>query len=179
MDIVLQKHYPFEFYQADALEYVAEHGKEFDAIHASPPCQAYSWAAKRWQKKWPDMVAETRAGLEENEVPWVIENVIGAPLRFAIVLCGTMFGLKVIRHRVFESSEWLWQPEHPRHEGSVGNGDFVTVAGHGGESKDYTLAGWREAMGIDWMDKTELTQAVPPTYTTYIGAQLMRVLQHG
>lgn len=112
-------------------------------------------------------------------LPWVIENVVGAPLREPALLCGRMFGLPLIRHRLFESSVMLWPlPGHPRHIGLVGRGEAVTVAGHGGDNaKGHGgRAHKRAAMGIDWMDDAELNEAIPPAYTEWIGAQLLRAV---
>lgn len=100
------------FIQADALEYLKEHGAEFDAIHASPPCQRYSSMTKgRWKdRQHPDLIAPTRDLLKAIGKPWIIENVPGAPLKYAVLLCGTMFGLQtpegsqLRRHRLFETS---------------------------------------------------------------------------
>lgn len=179
VDIKPQPRFPFPFHQADALEFVAAHGHEFDAIHASPPCQAYTGLANIWKYdgKHPDLVAATRAALEATAVPWVMENVVGAPLRTGIILCGAMFGLRVYRHRLFESSVLLFQPPHPRHEARASYGriptddEFFTVSGHFGD-----LDGAMKAMGIDWMCRTTLAQAIPPTYTEYIGRQLITYL---
>src|SRR3990167_3259097 len=102
--------YPFTFVQADALEYVAEHGREFDAIHASPPCQGYSVMRNLpWlkAKEYPLLIEPTRELLEAFGKPWIIENVMGAKLR-AGWLCGTMFDLPIFGHRYFESRGWLW-----------------------------------------------------------------------
>src|SRR3990167_5935443 len=106
VDHLPQKHFPFEFHQDDALEYLAKHGREFDVIHASPPCQHYSAMQhiKKNKHKWPDLVGPVREGLLVAGKPYVIENVVGAPLRVDLMLCGTMFGLGIIRHRIFESS---------------------------------------------------------------------------
>lgn len=174
-----QKNYPFEFHQADALEFVRAHGHEFDVIHASPPCQQYTPLRALTGKEYPDMVAAVRAALITTGKPYIIENVIQAPLHSGIVLCGVMFGLRVYRHRCFETSFLMWQPEHPRHvvraNGSKGqrqrkkhyeNGGFVTVVGNVG-----SYCG--PAMGIDWMIGKELSQSIPPAYTEYIGSQLM------
>jgi DNA (cytosine-5)-methyltransferase 1 len=180
VDIKNQPHYPFEFHQADALEYVAEHGQEFDVIHASPPCQDASWAARRWRnvgREYPKLIEPTRELLQASGLPWVMENVTGAAFVNPIALTGVMFGLKVIRRRIFESNILILAPPHEPPTGSVPNGDYVTVAGHGGESKDCSLKGWREAMGIDWMNKEELTQAIPPIYTEFIGRQLMQAIR--
>jgi len=119
-----------------------------------------------------DLVAKTRNRLEQLYLPYIIENVVGAPLINPIRLCGRMFNLKLIRHRLFESNIFLEEPEHPKHNGSVRNKDFVTVAGHGGDGRA-KLSLWQEAMGIDWMTKTELVQAIPPAYSRYLGSQVM------
>jgi hypothetical protein len=103
VDIEPQPNYPFEFHQADALEFCREHGHEFDAIHASPPCQAYTPLRAVHGKDYPDMLAATREALEATGLPWVIENVPGAPINSGIFLCGTMFDLRVYRHRWFET----------------------------------------------------------------------------
>jgi DNA (cytosine-5)-methyltransferase 1 len=177
VDIAPQPHYPFEFHQADALTWPLD---GFDAIHASPPCQAYSWSARRWHDvERVDLVEPTRDRLRSVAVPFVIENVIGAPLHQPFTLCGRMFGLPLIRHRRFESSALLWPlPGHPRHVGLVGRGEAVTVAGHGGDNirGHGSRADKQRAMGIDWMSDVELNEAIPPAYTEWIGAQLLRAL---
>lgn len=180
VDIVPQPRYPFTFIQGDALDYLAKHGHEFDAIHASPPCQAYTvLKSVCGGKTYPDLVAATRAMLKEIGLPWVIENVPGAPLVNPIRLCGTMFpGLRVYRHRLFESSIALVEPPHPKHViRSTGTqrgrkahfeaGGFITITGDVG-----TYCG-PAAMGIDWMNGNELSQAIPPAYTEFIGKQLL------
>lgn len=186
VDIKHQKNYPFAFVQADALEYCREHGHEFDAIHASPPCQAFSPLRARWPRgEYVDLVAETRDELKAIGRPYVIENVVQAPLDSGIVLCGTMFPpLRVYRHRRFESSVLMMQPEHPKHVKGTGSGkgqrqrkahflagNFITVTGNVG-----TYCG-PEGMGIDWMTGDELSQAIPPAYTEHVGQQLMGALQ--
>jgi DNA (cytosine-5)-methyltransferase 1 len=182
--------YPFEFHHADALEFLAAHGGEFDAIHASPPCHAYvQWNGINKEKhgslpEHPDLVAETRAGLEAIEMPWVIENVVGSPLHRPITLCGSMFGLGVRRHRLFESSVILFRPgrcQHTRNEIAVYgklDGRRVWTRADGSESRAAkTIGQAQSAMGIDWMPLETLTQAIPPAYTEYIGKQLIRVCQ--
>ena len=107
VDLNPQPRYPFEFHQADALDYAREHGREFDAIHASPPCQAYSLASRQWRirgRKYPVLIAKTRELLNAMAKPFVIENVPGAPLINPTVLYGTMFGLMTMRPRLFETS---------------------------------------------------------------------------
>ena len=187
VDIVPQPRYPFEFHQGDALEYVAKHGREFDAIHASPPCQKFTalgrlHAASGYQARHVDLIAETRVALRRLGLPYVIENVPDAPLENPIMLCGSMFGLRVYRHRCFETSWFQLAPSHVPHGDttpSAGRGKspkgFVTVSGSGGVqgvSYEY-LCG---AMGIDWMRKPELSQAIPPAYTEYIGGYLMQMV---
>jgi DNA (cytosine-5)-methyltransferase 1 len=177
VDIKLQPHYPFEFHQADALTYILD---GFDAYHASPPCQAntvlFPNTLHRKDYGHKDCIPETRTILEQIGKPYVIENVPNATMNTLIVLCGTMFGLKVFRHRLFESNIMLLQPFHLKHDGvTAGKGrtpkndnDYWTVTGHIGD-----LKGAGKAMGIDWMSMPELVQAIPPAYTEYIGKYLM------
>lgn len=193
VDIKPQPRYPFEFHQDDAMDVLrhlvmqlrswpkaSRYGHYFDAIHASPPCQKYSWAAKRWKdRERVDLVEPTRELLIRIGLPWTIENVIGAPLARHVTLCGTQFGLEVLRHRRFESSVFLLMPGSPcSHAGSVRGGDYVTVAGHGGENAKGRggRAAKQRAMGIDWMNDQELNEAIPPAYTEYIGKQLLEHL---
>jgi len=178
VDIKPQPHYPFEFHQADALTYPLE---GFDAYHASPPCQRWSWSAKRWHKEWEDCLTPIRDLLLLTAKPFSIENVPQSPLKNYIRLDGTMFGLGVIRERWFELHrfEILLTPARMSLKSPVRKGTHLTVAGHGGNSKSYKLSDWRVAMDIDWMTKYELTQAIPPAYTEYIGKYLMEhVLSH-
>jgi hypothetical protein len=177
VDINHQPHYPFEFHQADALEYVSEYGHEFDAIHASPPCQRYSIGSQRWDiTKYPDLLGIAEDKLIELDKPFIIENVEHALFRLpTITLCGTQFGLDVIRHRKFATSFMVLNLPH-----SISHpkrGDFVTCAGHGGHGSN-KFSVWCDAMQIDWMDKKELSQAIPPAYTEYIGNFLMQHLTH-
>lgn len=174
VDIEPQPRYPFAFVQGDALAYVAAHGHEYDAIAASPPCQAFTRLTNVQQGPYPDLVAATRGALAATGRPYVIENVPGAPLIEPIMLCGTMFGLKVYRHRLFECSFFLLSPPHGRHRARfphAGRGPsedgWISVAGNfiGAEAA-------RAAMGIDWMVRNELAQAIPPAYTAFIGAAL-------
>jgi DNA (cytosine-5)-methyltransferase 1 len=116
---------PHRFILADALEYVAEHGHEYDVIHASPPCQAYSaMRCLPWLKdrEYWDSIPPTREALESTGKPWVIENIERAPMRNGVMLCGTMFGLRVYRHRKFESSVLLLAPPHQKHRVVIGSG---------------------------------------------------------
>lgn len=189
VDIKPQPNYPFEFHEADAMTYPLG---GFDAIHASPPCQQYSWSSAKHRNKgkvYADLLQPTRERLRGKV--FVIENVVGAGalMPMAFTLCGSMFNLGVQRHRLFECSEFIFVPEHPRC--SLGDADLVsatghgppgrwyrrcTVAGHGGDGPHFSLSVWKESMGIDWMRRDELTQAIPPAYTEYIGKQLMESL---
>ena len=189
-----QPRFPFAFVQADALEYLARYGRKYNVIHASPPCQRYSHAAftNHHRAKHPDLIGPTRSLLETTGKLWVIENVVPAPLSsFAITLCGLMFGLKVFRHRRFESSVLLLQPTHRPHRGKIiGKDGMCCVVGHGGgtsrrmreQTARHYRGGqqnkpeWEVAMGIDWMTRDELSQAIPPAYTAFVGAQLLRAL---
>jgi DNA (cytosine-5)-methyltransferase 1 len=183
VDIAHQARYPFEFHQADALEYLAEHGRDFDAIHASPPCQAYSamLRATRHTEK-PRLIAETRAALRTIGKPYVIENVegAGADLRDWVMLCGTMFGLRVRRHRLFELSLSLpiLTPPCACRLGVV-RGSLIGHRTHGrvapGRTKPphHTETELRAAMGVEWMTTQETREAIPPAFTEFIGAQVI------
>lgn len=183
VDSAPMSRFPFEFHQADALEYLAEHGHEFDVIHASPPCQRYSCASRRsgTAHKHPDLLGPTRDALKAVGKTYVIENVPGAPMRHDIILCGTLFGLQVMRHRWFEISPRIFfLVRQCRHIGK-----FYSVFGHGAGNKkgvkrndSGTVAEWKVAMGIDWMSRAELSQAIPPAYTQFIGEQLIERLHH-
>lgn len=189
-----QPRYPFTFYQGDALCYLRqlwEAGKggnprstyqPFDVIHASPPCQRYTCLKSVFDStKYADLVASTRDALDRLGVPYVIENVVGAPLRRDLMLCAATFGLRSYRHRIFESNVALIQPEHYPHVVSVNRrgqnrrdhwnaGGFVTVTGDIG-----SYVG-PKALGIDWMTGAELSQAIPPAYAEYVGRQLLSYL---
>lgn len=190
VDIQFQPQYPFWFLHANALKLDLEFIKGFDFVWASPPCQAYSFATHRWRnsgREWPDLVWQTRGLLRLARVPFVIENVLGAPLNQDLMLCGEMFDLGVIRHRIFEIYRFhCQQPEHRKHKGLVKNGWYVTVAGNGGNYTGHNfcklkglegasqLETWQFAMGIDWItDKRVLREAVPPAYAEYIFASFL------
>jgi DNA (cytosine-5)-methyltransferase 1 len=179
VDVKPQPRYPFAFVQADAMTYPLD---GFDAIHASPPCQAYSSATLK-PDSHPDLYGATRDRLLGSGVEWVIENVIGAPYRHGIVLCGRMFGMQVQRHRNFETSWLVMQPPHS-HEGF--NERPITVTGHGGNgwqvykhSRKAPRSMWGELMGMPWADYKEVAQAIPPAYTEWIGRELLQLLKVG
>ena len=188
VDVKPQANYPFPFIQADVMTLDVEFLASFDVIHASPPCQAYSDLAKRNGNahEWPDLVGAVRDMLVQTNRPYVIENVEGAPLRDYIVLCGTMFDeLRVLRHRLFETNFPITAPPHKPHplvhtfdrrKSHYGKTDewtdYVQVTGGG----NCTIAAARDAMGIDWMMKKEINEAIPPAYSRFIGQELMRHL---
>jgi DNA (cytosine-5)-methyltransferase 1 len=185
VDIAPQPRYPLPFIQADALGLDPKFIATFDAIHASPPCQSYSDLAKRNGNadEWPRLIEPVREMLIRSGLPYIIENVDGAPLLHPVVLCGTMFkGLRVIRHRLFEANFSILTPPHGKHpichtldkrKGQYGKTDemrnFVSVNGGG----NCSVAAAREAMAIHWMTKNELNEAIPPAYTQFIGEQLL------
>jgi DNA (cytosine-5)-methyltransferase 1 len=180
VDIKPQPHYPFCFIQADALAFLDTADlSQFDVIHASPPCQLYSVTHSIRKNVHPDLVESVRRCLKASSKPYVIENVPGAPLPASIILCGTMFGLKVFRHRLFESNILLFAPYACKHEDSVKNGNMVSVFGNGDWRKNYTLERGSLAMGIDWMTLKELSQAIPPAYTRWIGQFLYDAVIQG
>lgn len=174
-----------EFVQADMLEFMASADlSSFVAIVGGPPCQAYSDLQKQSKREYPKLIEPFRALLLETGLPYVIENVSGAPLRSPIMLCGTMFpGLRVIRHRLFESNFPIMVPAHPRHplvfthdkrkahHGRLDqNESFVQVTGGG----NCTIANKLAAMGVPWMTGDEANEAIPPAYAEHIGEYLMR-----
>jgi DNA (cytosine-5)-methyltransferase 1 len=182
VDLVPQPNYPFAFVQADALTYPLE---GFDAIHASPPCQAHSTVSGRHRARYVDAIAATRARLEAAGVPYVIENVVGAPLRSPTRICGSSLGLDVRRHRLFETNWALWVPPcaHGAQAARFRSLDSTqaSLASVVGVHGHINYAGERElrerAMEIDWMTPRELAQAIPPAYTELIGYQLAAELR--
>jgi DNA (cytosine-5)-methyltransferase 1 len=189
VDIAPQPNYPHEFVRADALTLDPEFVASFDAIHASPPCQSYSDLAKRNGNAdaWPRLIDPVREMLGRSGRYYIIENVEGAPLLNPIMLCGTMFkGLRVLRHRLFETNFPVLVPPHGRHplchtmdkrKSHYGKTDemrdFVSVNGGG----NCSVVAARDAMGIHWMKKEELNEAIPPVYTQFIGEQLIEQLR--
>lgn len=184
VDLSPQKNYLFEFHQADAMEFPLD---GFDAIHASPPCQMYSRAMRHLSAPQPMLIDAIRDRLIGAGVPWVIENVPGAPLPTAsdlfgnhgVELCGSMFGLRVWRHRLFETSFPLSAPQACDHSRPAMNP-------HNGAGRDriYEEFGrldpekpWREAMGVKWMGRYEAREAIPPAYCEFIGGRLLSQIQ--
>lgn len=190
VDLYNQKNYcGDEFIQMNALEFLERYldGEypEADAFGASPPCQVHTDLATIWRargddydKKHVDLIPQTRQLLRATGRPYIIENVPGAPLINPVVLTGPMFGLMTIRERLFECSFdvpfFLMSPPGAR-TGKLGikpkYGEYITVAGH---FSDVEYA--RKAMGIDWMTRDELAQAIPPSYTQYLGERLLETM---
>jgi DNA (cytosine-5)-methyltransferase 1 len=166
-------HYPnkYSFILSDALEFLWEEDLgSYDLIHASPPCQSYSRVNSLVEKdKYARLIEPVREILIDKYCNYVIENVEGAPLINPIILEGNMFGLLTHRRRYFEVN---WPCDQPKKIKKVKK-QFVSVCGHGGRGMSFSLNSWSLAMGIWWMDLKELTQAVPPAYTKYIGIQFI------
>lgn len=186
VDVKRQPRYPFTFSRGDALQYLAAHGHEFDAIHASPPCQDHTALANLTGGNGTGWLLDaTRQVLNDLGRPYVVENVPGAEMPGAITLCGSEFGLTTTtpahgrvwlrRHRLFESNVFLMGAGGCNCHGKVS----VPVYGHGAGGRRVGMRGVgvaqasREVMGIDWMTRNELDQAIPPAYTEFIGAQLL------
>jgi len=188
VDIEWQPNYPFDFFQGTWEEGLSWFAGDVGVIHASPPCQAYVSLAKG---EHPDLVAPVRAALLESVKPYVIENVVGAPLFAPVMLCGSMFGLHVRRHRLFECSHFLFSGScNHKVQGTIRayygkKGHLVWRSGcdriHSKERETVLYRGSVEEspadMGIDWMTWDELTQAIPPSYTEWIGKQLVAIIQ--
>lgn len=179
VDIRPQPRYPFAFVQGDATRPPFDLSA-FDFIWASPPCQAFTLAQRIQGNEHPDLIEPIRALLAGSGRPYAIENVTGAPLRRPIELCGAMFGLKTYRHRLFETSFPCAQPWHHHHDLIAPNakmgrkprdGEFIQVVGN---FSGVEIA--REAMGIDWMARDELSEAIPPAYGEFIGRAAMEAI---
>lgn len=180
VDIEPVRDYPFKFHQGDAIEYLLKHGREFDFIHASPPCQKFSKMQQIHKNtdEHPDLVDSTRLLLIESRKPFVIENVVGAPLRVDLTLCGTMFGLRIIRHRIFEMN--FSSPPIP---GTCNHSD-VYDPWHS-HKKNRSADEFRSVMQINWVRdagggkrKGTLAHAIPPVYTEYIGSWFLLTHQN-
>ena len=185
VDIKNQRRYPFDFIQADAMEILndVEYLRSFDVIAASPPCQTHSITknlriAQGKSTDKIDLIPETREKLAAANVPFIIENVPGAPLVNPVQVCGSFFGLGVRRHRRFESNIPLFgtpcnHKEQGRPIGVYGSlRDEIPSGGKTAESIEQA----RNAMGIDWMIWSELVEAIPPAYTRFIGEQCFQSL---
>lgn len=190
VDISVQPKYPFEFIQANALEFVEKHGSEYDFIHASPPCQhftKYKNCRKDLHTRYQNLIEPTRQALIKTKKPWVMENVVGAPLVNPITLCGSMFGLDVRRHRLFESNfplpqikcnHAIWEPNRfPGGRSRERGGPRVKCRGTVEVGRwNIPIDVQKTAMGIDWIsDLRKLSEAIPPSYTEWIAKQYERL----
>jgi DNA (cytosine-5)-methyltransferase 1 len=190
VDVRPQPNYPFTFIQHDAMTFPLE---GYDAIHASPPCQRYATGlrntnvalGRNYLDKHPALIEPIRGRLLAAGTPYVIENVIGAPLIEPVRLCGTSFDLPLRRHRLFESNVdlvgkkcahhlftekkyWTGWTQGGRTQGNKRRATTVQVYGNAGEKHM-----WPDAMGIHWMTYDELAEAIPPVYTEFIGRQVL------
>jgi len=178
VDIKPQPRYPFEFRQGDAL---AADLSGFDFVWASPPCQNYSRMSgcrEGLRERYPSLISAVRDRLNAWGGPWIIENVVGAPLENPVMLCGSMFGLSTYRHRLFESNFPLTVPPHPKHTtptskaGHWRRGTLISVAGNCAP-----MAMAREAMGMDWTTRAELVEAIPPAYSKWLADRFLETLK--
>jgi DNA (cytosine-5)-methyltransferase 1 len=184
VDINPQKNYPFEFIQADAMTFPIE---GFDAIHASPPCQSYSRALRHLAAPKPMLIDDVRLRIQ-GAAAWAIENVEGSPLprsstiwgQHGVMLCGTSFGLRVYRHRIFETSTPI--PNRGCHHTEPA----MNPHNQKGRDRIYEEFGrqdpekpWKKEMGVEWMNKKEGRESIPPVYTEYVGGFLMKAVERG
>jgi DNA (cytosine-5)-methyltransferase 1 len=181
VDVDPQPRYPFEFIQADALEVLRDRAfvSQFDAVHASFPCQAHTLCQRIQNNDHPDLIGPGRPLLQATGLPWVMENVPGSPMVDPIELCGAMFGLETYRHRLFESNLDLVAPAHPEHVARTTKmgrtpveGEFMHIVGNfSGVDRG------REVMGMPWATRDGLREAIPPAYAEWIGSQLIAHLE--
>lgn len=190
VDIVKMDRYPFEFVRASALSLPLSYLAQFDVIAASPPCKVHTAMKMFSSSHHKDLVPATRSLLNFSGKPWVMENVPGAPMIDPITLCGSMFGLFVRRHRLFESNVALTQPTCRHAEQKAASPGFKVLQYHSGSPREHTSSVvsvygrgngygegetelWRKVMDMPWASKDGLAQAIPPAYTKFIGSQLM------
>jgi DNA (cytosine-5)-methyltransferase 1 len=176
VDIIDRPRYPYPFIRGDALAPPVDLS-QFAAIHASPPCQAHSSLRHLSDNEHPDLIAPTRALLEASGLPWIMENVVGAPLIYPIMLCGSSFGLKVRRHRLFESNVMLMSMSCRHKEqgtpiGVYGNGG-ATKGGDASRGIKAAASESRALMEMPWASHYGAAQAIPPAYTQFLGEQLL------
>jgi len=179
MDIKHGKRYPFKYIRKNVMELRPEDLEEYDVIHASPPCQTFSATrhlrnAQGKTTSKQDLLAQVRSLLVVSGKPYVIENVKGAPLIDAVQICGSAFGLKVRRHRLFESNMPIKGTEchHAQQGRPIGIYGSMRDEIPGGGHTAKTMSEAKDAMGIEWMIWSELVEAIPPDYTHHIGLQL-------
>lgn len=195
VDIAARRDFPFEYVRGDAIEFIKAHGHEFDVISASPPCQHasrlrhYNDTAEtraKYEARYPNLIPATRAALIDAGRPYVIENVPEADLISPIVLCGHALGLKLYRHRKFESNLTLVgipepKPYHPflcMRNSYLPTAERPYMSIHGGKHSKAWQRKAAEYMGTPWITTIAgVCQAVPPAYTRYLGQQLIAHLR--
>lgn len=180
VDLHPQPRYPFTFFQKDAISYLEElidSGEiyEYDVIHGSPPCQAFTRAQTIRGNNHPDLIAPFRELVKKTGLPYIIENVPGSPLEDPILLCGASFGLHTYRHRLFESNFPFTAPQHEKHivvptkmGRPLAQGDFYHAVGNF-TSVDYV----RKDMDVPWMNREGIRESIPPVYTEYLGKEVI------
>lgn len=193
VDLYPQPRYPYRFIRYDAVEFCRRYGAGYDVIHASPPCKVHTTLKAFSGPQWTNMIPATRAALHSTRRPWIMENVPGAPLRSPVVLCGSSFDLGVRRHRLFETTLPLTgapcdhrgqaarSPGYPvkrYHSGRpvVTVSPVVGVFGRGQGLGPGEIELWKRAMGIGWMTRDEMREAIPPAYTQWLGEQAIAVI---
>lgn len=173
VDHLPKPRYPFHFVQFDALAYLdwliaSGEWRLFSAIHASPPCQEYCTLREFTTGIHPRLIEPVVSRLSSLPLPWVVENVERAPVPNGLMLCGSMFGLPVLRHRLFASSHLLFAPGRCVHDGR----HVVFSRCLDGE--------YRSALGVPWMTaRGGARQAIPPAYAEWLGRQLVQAVRHG
>jgi DNA (cytosine-5)-methyltransferase 1 len=188
IDIAPHRVYPFDYIQADALDILRDEKviHLVDAIHASPPCQAYSPLNAYNKVEYPDLIEPVRELLITTGKPYIIENVVQAPLRDPAILCGSMFDMRVYRHRSFETNWPLTTPEHPPHVNRCTRNGYLptpqapNMSIHGGRHSRAWLKAAADVLDVDWMVTNDtrasiraVCEAIPPRYTHHIGKQLI------
>lgn len=177
VDIMPQRHFPFRFFKADAVEFIYEHGHRYDAIVGGPVCKRYSKTWRIQTLDHPTQIPATRAAMVASGKPYIIENVEDAlpELLTPMLLCGQDFGLHTYRHRLFESNVRLVRPgshaPHIKPTVKMGRalrpGDYYHAVGNFSSVEII-----RADMGVEWMNRQEIAQCIPPSYTQYLGTQL-------
>lgn len=185
VDLYAQPRYPYPFVRYDALAFLQallDLGTtglgRYAAIHASPPCQAHTNAQRIQGREHPDLIAPVRELLDQTGLPYIIENVVGAPLKSPVMLCGATLGLHTYRHRLFESNVTLTVPEHQPHDQQqikmgrpLEDGDFYQAVGHF-SNVPYV----KTDLGVPWMSREGIKECIPPAYTKYLGRQLLEAI---
>jgi DNA (cytosine-5)-methyltransferase 1 len=182
-----QPRYPFTFVQGDAIEYISEHGQQFDMIAGSPPCQFYTLCQRIQGREHPALIPPTREAMQATGRPWVMENVPEAApeMRDPIMLCGASFGLHTYRHRLFEPGGGLTlsapaHRPHPKENQTVKMGRPLTEGDWYHAVGNFSGVPYvKRDMGVPWMSREGIRECIPPAYTRFLGkqaaAQLLKV----